>query len=146
MTLLEQLEEWHQNDEYQKIIEELEKIPASERSNELTGLLARAYENAACGAEHPEYHLHAIELLQSAVEEDDANWNFRMGFALYWLDREEEAIPYFERIFTLIDSDPETQAFWADARELLDYCRTQAARKRQSKADEPYLTMSRRIW
>ena len=28
MTLLEQLEEWHQNDEYQKIIEELEKTSA----------------------------------------------------------------------------------------------------------------------
>ena len=27
MTLEEQLEFWHQNDEYEKIIEELEKIP-----------------------------------------------------------------------------------------------------------------------
>ena len=146
MTLLEQLEEWHQNDEYQKIIEELEKIPDSERSNELTGLLARAYENAACGAEHPEYHLHAIELLQSAVEEEDPNWNFRMGFALYWLDREEEAVPYFEKIFTLIPTDPETQAFWADAGELLDYCRAQAAKKRSREDNAPYLALSERIW
>ena len=100
MTLEEKLEIWHQNNEYQKIIDELEKIPASRRSHELTGLLARAYENAANGTERPEYHLHAIELLLSAVEEEDPNWNFRMGFALYWLDREEEAVPYFEKIFT----------------------------------------------
>lgn len=146
MTLEEQLEFWHQNDEYEKIIEELEKIPDTERSHKLTGLLARAYENAAGGTEHPEYHLHAIELLKSAVEEEDPNWNFRMGFALYWLDREEEAVPYFERIFTLIDSDPETQAFWVDARELLDYCRQQAARKRQAQNHEPYLSISQRIW
>ena len=68
------------------------------------------------------------------------------GADLVWLDREEEAVPYFERIFTLISTDPETQAFWSDARELLDYCRMQAARKRQQKADEPYLSISRRIW
>lgn len=146
ITLEEQLEIWHQDNEYEKIIEELEKIPDSERSHKLTGLLARAYENAANGTERPEYHLHAIELLESAVEEDDANWNFRMGFALYWLDREEEAVPYFARIFTLISSDPETQAFWADARELLDYCRAQAARKRQLRDNQPYLSMSQRIW
>ena len=68
MTLEEQLEIWHQNNEYQKIIDELERIPNAERGHELTGLLARAYENAAGGTEHPEYHLHAIELLESAVE------------------------------------------------------------------------------
>ena len=32
MTLEEKLEIWHQNNEYQKIIDELEKIPASRRS------------------------------------------------------------------------------------------------------------------
>ena len=36
MTLEEQLEFWHQNDEYEKIIEELEKIPDTERSHKLT--------------------------------------------------------------------------------------------------------------
>lgn len=146
MTLEEKLEIWHQNNEYQKIIEELEKIPASERSHAFTGLLARAYENAANGTERPEYHLRAIELLMSAVEEDDPNWNFRMGFALYWLDREEEAIPYFEKIFSLIPADPETQAFWADAGELLDYCRAQAAKKRSREENAPYLSLSERIW
>lgn len=146
MTLEEKLEFWHQNQEYEHIIKELEKIPSSERSHELTGLLARAYENAANGAEHPEYHLHAIELLQSAMEEEDANWNFRMGFALYWLDREEEAVPFFEKIFSLISSDPETQEFWADAADLLDYCRTQAAKKRSLKQNVPYLSLSERIW
>ena len=146
MTLLEQLEDWHQNNEYQKIIETLENLSEEELNPELTGLLARAYENAAFGKEHPEYHLHAIELLKKAAMEEDPNWNFRMGFALYWLDREEEAIPYFARIFTLIGSDPETQAFWADAGELLDYCRAHAARQRQMQANEPYLNLSERIW
>ena len=60
MTLEEQLELWHQNNEYEKIIAELEKIPDSERSHHLTGVLARAYENAADGTARPEYHLHAI--------------------------------------------------------------------------------------
>ena len=47
MTLLEQCQYWHENEEYQKIIAELEALPAEERSPELDSELARAYNNAA---------------------------------------------------------------------------------------------------
>ncbi len=123
MELLEQLQAWHDAGEYERIIETLEAMPAEDRGYRLTGLLARAYQNAANGDERPAYHERSLELLQSEVDETDPDWNFRVGFALYWLDQYDKAIPYFERIFTLIADDAETQAFWADAAEMLEQCR-----------------------
>ena len=42
MELLEQCQTWNENDEYQKIIDALEAIPAGERTPELDSELARA--------------------------------------------------------------------------------------------------------
>lgn len=47
MDLLEQCQVWHKNDEYQKIIDALEAIPAGERTPEEDSELARAYNNLA---------------------------------------------------------------------------------------------------
>ena len=121
--LLEQLDVWHAQNEYEKIIETLEAIPAEDRGYQLTGLLARAYSNAANGAAHPEYQQRALELLQTEVDEGDPNWQFRMGFALYWLNREAEAIPHLARIFALIPQEPDSLMYWDDARQLLEECR-----------------------
>lgn len=40
MTLLEQCQIWHENDEYQKIIDAIEAVPAGERTPELDSELA----------------------------------------------------------------------------------------------------------
>lgn len=135
MELLEQLQAWHDAGDYEKIIEALEAIPAEERGYQLTGLLARAYQNAANGDERPAYHERSLELLQSAVDETDPDWNFRVGFALYWLDQYDKAIPYFERIFTLIADDAETRAFWSDAAEMLEQC------QQWTKPEQSYVEM-----
>ena len=45
MTLLDQCKIWNENDEYQKIIEALEAVPAQERTPEMDSELARAYNN-----------------------------------------------------------------------------------------------------
>ena len=47
MTLLDQCKIWNENDEYQKIIEALEAVPAQERTPEMDSELARAYNNQA---------------------------------------------------------------------------------------------------
>lgn len=47
MELLEQCQKWNENDEFQKIIDALEAIPAGERTPELDSELARAYNNLA---------------------------------------------------------------------------------------------------
>ena len=39
------------------------------------------------------------------------------------LEREKEAIPYFDAVMQMIDDDPETQEFWSDVKEALEECR-----------------------
>ena len=45
--LLGQLQRWHEEDQYQWIIDAIEAIPQPERGYELTCQLARAYNNLA---------------------------------------------------------------------------------------------------
>ena len=47
MKLLEQCQKWNEEDEFQKIIDTLEAIPAGERTPEMDSELARAYSNLA---------------------------------------------------------------------------------------------------
>ena len=47
MKLLEQCQKWNEEDEFQKIIDTLEAIPAGERTPEIDSELARAYSNLA---------------------------------------------------------------------------------------------------
>ena len=63
--------------------------------------LARAYNNLADPGE-PEGRtlLHrALELMQPHEEElrDTYSWNFRMGYAYFYMDQEGKALPYFEK-------------------------------------------------
>ena len=47
MDILQRCQKWHETDEYQKIIDALEAIPAEERTPEMDSELARAYNNLA---------------------------------------------------------------------------------------------------
>lgn len=112
-TFFGQLEQRHQQEHFQQIIDAIEAIPEDQRGYEPTAPLARAYGNIGEVGETAPYEK-SIALLRSTEAEgaDDPNWHFRMGYALYWLDREEEeAIPSFRKVLTLIPDDSETQAF-----------------------------------
>lgn len=104
----------------------MESVPEAERGYELTGLLAREYANYGHSINHGEsYLLKSLDLLESTREEgrNDPNWHCRMGYALMQLEREKEAIPYFDAVMQMIDDDPETQEFWSDVKEALEECR-----------------------
>ena len=62
MTLLDQCKIWNENDEYQKIIEALEAVPAQERTPEMDSELARAYNHHAAPGDR-ELFRKAIALL-----------------------------------------------------------------------------------
>lgn len=111
--LKKQIAAWHESDDHQAIVDALEKIPATERDCETTGLLARAYNNL-------ENYAKAVELLESVKEEgeSDHSWNFRMGYALYFMNRNKEAIGYFKKAQEL---NPEDE----DAPEFIRYCNTE---------------------
>ena len=115
------LDKWNQEDNYQKIIDCLETLSNTQTLDyTLTGHLARAYNNIA-DLDKPEGRKQlerAVELLKSMEEEgrDDLVWHYRMGYALFYLDREEEALACFERVLEL---DPEDE----DAKEFIPECK-----------------------
>uniref|UniRef100_A0AB33J0C9 Tetratricopeptide repeat protein n=1 Tax=Prevotella sp. GTC17254 TaxID=3236794 RepID=A0AB33J0C9_9BACT len=104
--LRQQIDIWTEADEHQKVIDALENIAPEKRDFEEIGLLARAYNYI------DEYDT-ALTLLQSIQEEgkDDTNWNFRMGYALYYLDRSREALAHFRKADELTPDDEDTIDF-----------------------------------
>ncbi len=119
MDILQQCQKWHENDEYQKIIDALEAIPAGERTPEEDSELARAYNNLAdpCEPEGKAMLKKAIALLKPHEEyfEGDHFWNFRMGYAYYYLDQDGRALSYFRRALDACPGDEDTL-------ELIGYC------------------------
>ena len=115
MTLLEQCQIWHKNDEYQKIIDTLEAIPAQERTAEMDSELARAYNNLADHTKPEGRKLlqKAIALLKPHEEyfQGDHYWNFRMGYSYFYLDQEGRALRYFEKALEARPGDEDTQQF-----------------------------------
>ena len=120
MELLEQCQKWNENDEYQKIVDALESIPAGERAPEMDSELARAYNNLAQPGDRALFEK-AIALLEphEAYFEGDHCWNFRMGYAYYYLDQEGPALRYFERALEARPGDEDTEALIADCRRRL---------------------------
>lgn len=104
--LIKQISEWHDADEHQAIIDTLEQLPEAERDFQAKSLLARAYNNQNAYAKAEEV-LESIRL----EGEDDALWNFRYGYALYYQDREREALRYFTKAAALDPEDPDAPLF-----------------------------------
>ena len=120
--LLSQINEWHEVNEHQKIIDAIEALPHDEWGYELTCLLARAYNNVSSEPCDWQRHLgKAVSLLESVREDgkDDALWHFRLGYALYFLDREEEALPCFRRAAELDPNDSEALYFIGECEKAL---------------------------
>ncbi len=103
---IEQIEQWHADDKHQKIVDAISAIPENERDFTLISLLGRALNNLDRESE-------ALELLLSVkdVGAADALWNFRVGYSYYYLGKDAEAVPYFERAALLDDTDKDAKMF-----------------------------------
>ena len=126
MDILKQCQKWHEEDKHQKIVDALEAISAEERTPEMDMELARAYNNLADSSE-PEgrKQLHrALELMQCHEEElgDTYSWNFRMGYAYYYLDQEGRALRYFEKALEQHPGDDPKLNTRQDIEDLIDWC------------------------
>ena len=132
-TLLEQLEQWNDADEFSKCIKAIEAIPEQERGYLLTVKLSRAYSNLAVLGEHGEHGIdgevdedlirHAIELLESVRTqgENDPYWNSRMGYSCLMAYRSAAtAYEYAKRWLALAPDDPAAQKLARDCEEYLE--------------------------
>lgn len=131
-ALLKELEAWHEQDQFSQIIMTINAVPAAERGYELTSQLARAYNNlavlgddqnlAASGNRRPKLLEKALALLETVAEDgqNDPHWHFRKGYALYFLDREAEALACFERAAALDPDDQDAQYFIRECQKCLE--------------------------
>lgn len=89
--LLRKLDYWYENDQFEKIIAKILKLPKDQRDYKTSSYLVRAYNN--------------MEKFQSAIEElkliedngkMDPLWHFRLGFAYFNLKNFDDALQEYE--------------------------------------------------
>lgn len=102
--LLEQISQWHEADQHQKIVDAILQLPQEERTYQITGYLARAYNNLARYEE-------GLALLESIADEgrEDWVWWYRMGYSYFRLSRFAEAEEAFQMAVAL---NPEEGDCW----------------------------------
>lgn len=118
-----QINQWQEDGEHQRIADAIEAVPEQLRDYELTGLLARAYFNLA----QPDtdsfraYLKHGLELLRSVESEglNDPLWHYRMGYGLYYLDLEADALKHFEHAHNLDPDDTDIEHFMEQCRNFI---------------------------
>ena len=120
MELLEQCQQWFEQDEAQKVIDTLEAIPAGERPPELDSELAKAYIAIAEMGDREPFEK-ALELLvpHETYFAEDHCWNYRIALAYYCLDEEGPALRYFEKALEARPGDNDTQEYIDDCRRRL---------------------------
>ena len=120
-AMLSKIQYWHEDDDHRKILEEIDTVPREFWDYELTCLYARALNNS-------KQYEEALSLLVNVktLGRNDAVWNFRIGYSLYFLGREEEAVGYIKRS---IDLGDDTE----DARALLKACFDEAEYRKNKK-------------
>ncbi|MDN4068301.1 tetratricopeptide repeat protein [Paenibacillus vini] len=122
--LIAQLNKWHENDEYQKIVDEIITIPTPLVDDELAVHLGRALNNLG-------RYKDALKWFNKIDEEGRNNplWHFRVGYAYYYLDQNEEAVKAFEIAHQM---DPEDE----DTLEFLEWSRKEAAQANEEEETE----------
>ena len=96
--LILDINKWHENGEYDKIIDTILAIPKADYDFEVIGELARAYNNV-------DLYDTAIEWLMSVSEKgtNDSLWNFRLEYSYFYKKDYKKALELFEKSYKLGD-------------------------------------------
>lgn len=126
MDLMARIQILNDLKDYEGIVEAIAELDEDQMTPELVSEAARAYLNMAEGKDRDLYIL-ALQLLESVNEPlaEDHKWNYRMGFANYWLDRDGDAARYFRKALELMPDDRESQKLLDDCSERLSLPRFQ---------------------
>lgn len=119
--LLEKLDTWHEEDEFQEIVDTITEIPEEERDYVLTSHLGRALNNLGQYEEALEQYLSIEE-----EGEGDPLWHYRIGVSYYYLKRYDEAL----KVFSIADElEPDDE----DTLEFLGWIKRKLAKKATKK-------------
>ncbi|KGE20113.1 SMI1/KNR4 family protein [Paenibacillus wynnii] len=115
--LLDQLGSWHEEDEYQEIIDAIMEIPPGDRDYVLTSHLGRALNNLG-------RYEDGLEQFLTIAEEgkEDPLWHYRIGVSYYYLEQYDQALKEFKMADKLEPDDEDTLEF-------IDWCRREKAKK-----------------
>ncbi|PUA37872.1 glucan biosynthesis protein [Paenibacillus elgii] len=110
-NLLEQLNLWHEEDEFEQIIARILEIPEQNRDYDCISHLARAMNNL-------ERYDEALQQLLTIEKQggSDPLWHFRSGYAYYYLEQYEDAVREFETADQLAPKDRATLSFLVESR------------------------------
>jgi tetratricopeptide (TPR) repeat protein len=109
--LIAQLAAWHETDGHEQIARALEAVPRDQWDFQLAGLYARALNNLSKYQE-------ALDVLLGFERDgrEDGVWHFRVGYSLYYLEREAEAAEHFQKAIDYGDDGEDTWQFLAASR------------------------------
>ncbi len=116
--MAKQLDIWWEIDEHQKIVDAVMAVPASERDYDMLGSLAVAYNNLSLYDD-------AIAVLMDTKEQGRLHykWYYRLGYALYYLYRFNEALDAFTTALELYTRDnPEQDEVVHDYMQWIGWC------------------------
>lgn len=110
---LTMLEQWHQNEEYEKVVQALEEMIPEDMTDNLYGQLARALS-------YLQRYDEALDALDHVSEEGrDDTWWYRRGYALFYLEQYEEARRALETVVKINPDDVEAAEFAEDCAEMM---------------------------
>ncbi|MBO5666862.1 MAG: suppressor of fused domain protein, partial [Firmicutes bacterium] len=110
---LTMLEQWHQKEEYEKVVEALEELVPEDMTDNLYGQLARALS-------YLQRYDEALDALDHVSEEGrDDTWWYRRGYALFYLEQYEEARRALETVVKINPDDVEAAEFAEDCAEMM---------------------------
>ena len=105
-NLIKLLNILHKEERHQEIIDKIESLPNQEKTTEIIGILARAYNNI-------DNYKKAIELLKSIekTEENTYIWNYRIAYSYYYLDNYLKAKKYFSKAIEINPNEADSHLF-----------------------------------
>lgn len=112
--LRQKLDEWHEQNEHQKIVNAIALSREEQTDYETVSRLARALNNLGAYEEAARWLL--------AVEKDgegDPLWHFRLGYSYYYLELYDKAAAAFGRSLELDASDEDAWRFLTDCLHIL---------------------------
>ena len=114
----------YEQERHKDIVEFIEQIPEGERDWPMIGWYIRSLNNS-------EEYLRAeeVSMRYQAQGESDPMWHYRLGYALWYLDRDKEADAAMHRAKELAQGDEKVLAWVEEFLEMIDSFKREAERR-----------------